>query len=184
MRNDVVTRARQLEDAVKSEIRELTDAGDYGEVQFYVPIATEVASVRARLEARLERQNGTTLAKPEPAGGYHRFFVTEQRLIMVGKGRRGTSQEYRHELPRESVAAILEHLADIARDGQTFSAGQLVAWWSPRPSYHIYTLLSALRTAELVEMERRGSYRVQPSNLKHLTVSALWATLGNERSAG
>lgn len=155
------------------------EAGDYELLETLLGLARDIHTIGRRVESIIERPKGgrkeTTRSKseaPTPSkkrakSRYPRFFVTDDRIIKIGKGKSRKAQEYRHEASRESFQKLLTWLDEMRSSGKREWLAQdaVDGLASDVPSYQIYLMLAALRASGMLVNVRRGAYEVGENNI-------------------
>ncbi|MBE0418078.1 MAG: hypothetical protein IBX63_09965 [Coriobacteriia bacterium] len=161
--------AQAYEQAIQDVAYELMrDRSAYEQAQQLVAAASDAAKLRARVEQiltgssslRTERRSGATSRSVKKASKYPLFFVRQDRLIKIGRGKKKTAKEYRHETPRASFDVVARWIEEatvsgrqrwLAREADEQLRGSV-------PTYQVYLVVAALQSVGLLEQPRRGEY--------------------------
>ncbi len=171
--HDILGKTTELEHTIQSTAFEmLRQRGAYDQAQQLLVVASDVGKLKSRLQEILEGKvrprpsetppRRTPKPKRTSTSRYPIFFISEDRLCKLGKGKQKTAKEYRHEAARSSFDAV-------ARWIQSALIGGSVEWTAKSvdddlagkvPSYQTYLILAALQSIGVLNPTRRGYYTV------------------------
>ena len=165
----------------------LREEGDYELSETLLGVARDIHTIGRRVTSLAQSPKYTKKGKAPPLAkakrgvrlAYPRFFVTEDRIVKVGKGKSRTAKEYRHEAPKESFNKFVAWLNEARAAGKReWSAQEAVeALDGEVPSYQTYLVISALLAGGMLGKIRRGSYEVRDGDT---TTEDYWRVLQAE----
>jgi hypothetical protein len=172
----VLIQTRELESEIQRAAFEvLQGEGDYERSQQLLLVASDVKKLGARLEevitGKTKPARGVSQGPAEPgrsasrtrkASGrkYPVIYVSDGRIVKIGKGKQKTAKEYRHEAPRSSYDVVARWIEETSMTGS-------LEWMARTadeqlndqvPTYQIYLIIAALQKAAVVHAVRRGWY--------------------------
>jgi hypothetical protein len=198
--NELIAKARELESDIQSAAFELLrEDAAYAQAQGLLVVASDVNRLAARLSELLSSSEDAMKHKAGPrltprgrkgTARYPVFFVSEDRLVKIGKGKQKTAKEYRHEATRAAFDSVARWIESSALSGhrEWHAKGADEDLQGKVPSYQVYLVIAALQAVGIVVQVRRGEYALssdagQPADWwSTLADLPLPASGGGERS--
>jgi hypothetical protein len=202
-----VDKAKRVLAEAQNSLRELMEAGirqhRYGEVAEIAGLAEGLSRLLvgsngwvrdpavhmapARMTARApEARNQSEPAQPSPArpkatskdkAEYPRFERDGDRLVKVGWSKKH-KDEYEHRAARETVIAVVRHIASRVKSGQVFDVEGLLPILDSAggevPAYQVYLTLSWLRSVGAVEKKGRDGQILRDGSIGSGGLDKLW----------
>lgn len=164
----LVEDTQELERKLQGEAFELLQhAGDYDFSESMLAIARDVRSIGRRLESIAADQGSKKTkqieAKPKKKRvQYPQFFVAQDRIIKIGRGKSKGAKEYRHEAPLGAFEALVRWMESVEASGtrEWMGTEAAEALSGQVPSYQVYLMLGALREVGVLKQVQRGSYEI------------------------
>lgn len=178
----VVTQARELESEVQRVAFEaLQVEGDYERSQQLLVVASDIRKLGIRLEEVISgkakpirtgaRESSATSSRKsrtraETSGKkYPVIYVSDGRIVKIGKGKLKTAKEYRHEAPRSAYEVVARWIEETtiagSREWMAKTADEALS--DQVPTYQIYVVIAALQAVGVVRSPRRGWYSISDS---------------------
>jgi hypothetical protein len=174
--DEIVSTAAALERMLQDEAFSLLKSkSEYDAARELIDLAADVGRIAARIRTALSSDGpAASASKPPPPAAsvgrarkststYPRFFVSDGRLVKLGKGKQKTAKEYRHEATRKSFDAVCAWIDQRSALGQkTWAAAEADRELTPKgvPAYQVYLVIAALKEIGALSQVARGHYSV------------------------
>ena len=174
--SNILSTASALERMLQEEAFSLLKSrSEYDSARQLIDLAADVGRITARIRAALLGDGPAVIgAGIAPAfsstgrsrrtmGSYPFFFVSDGRLVKIGKGKQKTAKEYRHEATRKSFDAVCSWIDQRSALGQrNWAAAQADRDLTDKgvPAYQLYLIIAALKEIGALSQVARGHYSV------------------------
>ena len=127
--------------------------------------------------AKAKKEDEATEQFRRRKGDYPKYLRRGNSLVKVGL-RKDRKSEYKHIVPEHEYKRVVEKVVTTGRKEKEFATDDLLMDFDGS-SYHIYIVLSLLRQKKVVEMVRRGTYKLGNKPVPS-AVENIWKSLPEE----